>query len=86
MLFVPATNVRDFNTKSHYEFAEGHYLTAKQIPWFRDAYVPITADRENPLASPLLAPTSLLKQVAPAYIAVAGHDPLRDEGEAYAHD
>ncbi|MFY9190844.1 MAG: alpha/beta hydrolase [Lawsonella sp.] len=84
MLFVPATNVRDFDTPSHREFAERHYLTAKQIPWFRDAYVPEVADRENPLASPLLAEDSLLEKVAPAYVAVAGHDPLRDEGEAYA--
>lgn len=84
LLFVPVTNLRDFDSPTYREFADGHYLTAKQMVWYRDHYIPHEADRSNPLASPLLADEETLGKVAPAFVSVAGHDPLRGEGEAYA--
>ncbi|CAK7234688.1 hypothetical protein SBRCBS47491_009033 [Sporothrix bragantina] len=44
-------------------------------------YIP-AANAGNPLASPLLAPS--LTNLPPALVQVAGMDPLRDEGLAYA--
>lgn len=39
-------------------------------------------DPSHPDVSPLLAKS--FNGLAPAYIQIAGHDPLRDEGLAYA--
>lgn len=82
MLFVPVTNLAEMNTASHKEFATGYFLTHEQMLWYRDRYVPETAELSNPYVSPLLAPD--LSGLAPAFVAVGGFDPLRDEGEAYA--
>jgi len=45
-------------------------------------YCPTPGDLDSPRAAPLLAATH--KNLPPAYIAVAEHDPLRDSGIAYA--
>ncbi|APT88446.1 lipase [Corynebacterium frankenforstense DSM 45800] len=82
MLFVPATNLAEFSTDSHREFADGLFLTRKQMEWYRNHYVGSAEAAADPLVSPLLAED--VSGVAPAYVAVAGFDPLRDEGEAYA--
>ena len=50
--------------------------------WYIDHYTPDPGMREQPYASPLLAED--LSGLAPAYVAVDGFDPLRDEGEEYA--
>ena len=63
-------------------FADGLQLTDTDIEWYRGQYLPDEADLQNPLASPLLAES--LEGLPPAYVATAGFDPLRDEGEDYA--
>lgn len=80
-LVYPATDML-MREPSHQLFAEGFFLTKPAMDWYRDQYLPDRADRESPLASPLLAPD--LDGVCPALVATAGFDPLRDEGRRYA--
>lgn len=67
---------------SHERFAQGYLLTAATSLWFSTNYLPDFALRLEPCASPLLAGTHA--DLPPAVIAVASHDVLRDQGEAYA--
>ena len=69
-------------TPSHYEFAEGLLLTRASILWFYDQYLDRPEDATDPRFAPLLADD--LSDLPPALVIVAGHDPLRDEGIAYA--
>jgi acetyl esterase len=63
-------------------FGEGFMLTRGDMDWFEDRYLPPQVDRSDPRVALLEA--SDLSGLPPAYIATAGFDPLRDEGEAYA--
>jgi acetyl esterase len=68
---------------SRLAFGEGFVLTEENMTWYEDQYVPDRARRADPRVSPMLAPE--LAGLPPAYVATALADPLRDEGEAYAH-
>jgi acetyl esterase/lipase len=57
-------------------------LNRRDMIWFWDHYAPDPASRANPYASPLRAPS--LSGLPPVYLVTAEHDPLRDEGFAYA--
>jgi len=63
-------------------FAKGFLLTQADMDWFEDHYLPPGVDHSDPRVSVLRAPD--LSGLPPAYVATAGFDPLRDEGEAYA--
>ena len=63
------------------ENAEGYFLTAADMTWFWDHYVP-QEHRANPYAVPARATD--LTGLAPAHIQTAEYDPLRDEGEWWA--
>jgi acetyl esterase len=64
-------------------FARGFLLTKRDIDWFTAHYLRGSGiDPADPRISPLRAES--LSGLAPALIAVAGFDPLRDEGESYA--
>lgn len=71
----------DFDNESYRRFGAGHYNPRPALQWYWDQYVPAAADRVHPYASPLHAD---LCGLPPAITVVAGHDPLRDEGLAYA--
>jgi acetyl esterase len=79
-LIYPVTDF-DADTPSMRQNAEGYVLTRSTMRWFHDAFC-AAADRTDPYAAPLRAPTTA--GVAPAHVIVAGYDPLRDEGVAYA--
>ncbi|MFP1153656.1 alpha/beta hydrolase [Mycobacterium sherrisii] len=71
----------DFDTESYRLFGNGFYNPKPALQWYWDQYVPTPADRDHPYASPLRADVAGLP---PAVMVLAGHDPLRDEGFAYA--
>ncbi|MGK2914133.1 MAG: alpha/beta hydrolase [Porticoccaceae bacterium] len=81
LLVYPATRMGQ-STESYRLFNDGYFLTGKAMNWFFDHYLSSHEDRDNPLASPLLATD--LSGLAPAFVMTAGFDPLRDEGAAYA--
>ncbi|WP_050899759.1 alpha/beta hydrolase [Mycolicibacterium rhodesiae] len=83
LLFYPVVNYRD-ETRSQILFAEGFFLTKRDIGWFRDKYLHgADVDAADPRVSPLLADD--LSGLPPALLITAGFDPLRDEGRQYAN-
>jgi len=81
LLIYPGTDAVEV-AASRRLFAEGFMLTEERIQWFLDRYLPDHADRSDPRASPLYEPEPHL--LPPTYLATAGFDPLRDEGERFA--
>jgi acetyl esterase len=74
----------DMTTPSYRERGSGPdlFITAKDMEWFWNCYVPDPAARSRPDASPLRAES--LSNLPPAIVITAEYDPLRDEGIAYA--
>jgi acetyl esterase len=68
--------------RSRSEFAKGFLLAKADMDWFERHYLPPGVDHADPRVSVLRAED--LSGLPPAYVATAGFDPLRDEGEAYA--
>lgn len=81
MLFFPVTQIGE-ETTSLREYAEGYFLERKTLEWFYAHYLPADADKKDPRISPLAAVD--LSGLPPAYIMLAGFDPLHDEGLQYA--
>ncbi|GAB2642949.1 alpha/beta hydrolase [Gordonia jinhuaensis] len=81
VLIYPVTDLAA-KSASYHEFSSGFYLTEEQMNLFREQYVPANTDLADPRISPLRAAD--VGGVAPAHVVVAGFDPLRDEGLAYA--
>lgn len=69
------------NTASRREFSKGYMLDS--MPFYTDCYIPDPGHRTEPYASPIHARS--LAGLPPAVVLTAGFDPLRDEGQAYAH-
>lgn len=82
LLIYPVTQ-SEANTRSREDLSEGFYLTSDFIAAATDNYLPEGIDRRDPRHAPLYAEIPATG-IAPAYVATAGFDPLRDEGEAYA--
>ncbi|CAN7669412.1 alpha/beta hydrolase [Pararhizobium sp. LjRoot235] len=81
VLIYPVTDQQQA-LDSYGRYAEDFGLTAAAMTWFRDHYLPQAASRSDWRASPLGAAS--LAGVAPAFVVLAGHDVLFDEGAAYA--
>ncbi|HVC06967.1 MAG TPA: alpha/beta hydrolase [Solirubrobacterales bacterium] len=81
LLIYPPTDA-DETRRSRHLFADGFLLTAADMAWFERHYLPNPADLADPRVSVLRMEN--LSDLPPAYLATAGFDPLRDEGEAYA--
>ena len=84
-LHVPMCPVIDaaFDTPSYAAHATGMFLSADDMRWYWGHYLADPSEAANPLASVGRAD---LHGMPPALVITAGHDVLRDEGEAYARD
>jgi acetyl esterase len=67
---------------SRQTFHDGFILTRRDMAYYEDRYLPPGSDRDDPRVSVLRVDD--LSGLPPAYVATAGFDPLRDEGDAYA--
>jgi len=73
----------DMDRRSYREYdGDDLILNRRDMAWFWNHYAPDREARFNPYASPLRAPS--LAGLPAAYLITAEHDPLRDEGFAYA--
>ncbi len=80
LAYPPTAFVR--NRPSYAENPDGPIIRVADMARIDAMYCPDPNDLQDPLAAPLLA--SDHSRLPPAYIAVAEHDPLRDDGIAYA--
>jgi acetyl esterase len=81
VLIYPVTDA-DLDNGSYSDPENQLLLSRESMIWFWNHYAPDPASRLNPDASPIRADD--LTGLAPAIVLTAEHDPLRDEGEAYA--
>ena len=81
LLIYPPTDSSG-SMPSRRRFAHGFMLTEGEMAAFQRAYLPPGTDEHDPRVSIIEVPD--LRGLPPAYVATAGFDPLRDEGEAYA--
>ena len=82
LLLYPAVDFAESDAyASRAQNAEGFFLTSDDMRWFGDNYLPDPSAAGDVRASVLRTPS--LEGVAPAIVATAEYDPLRDEGEAY---
>lgn len=81
-LLYPVTDA-EMSRPSYSENGSGYLLETTTMEWFWDTYCPDLEQRLNADASPLRAKN--LADLPPALVVTAEFDPLRDEGNAYAH-
>ncbi|GAA5108212.1 alpha/beta hydrolase [Haloechinothrix salitolerans] len=81
VLIQPVTDISE-RRPSQDEFADSPALSAKQVRWFMGHYLPEGTDRRDSCVSPLVS--GRIAGLPPTILAVAGFDPLRDDGLAYA--
>lgn len=82
LLYYPATRVAEEPTQSMIDNAEGYLLTRNDMIWFLGHYLPDPAAIDMARLAPLQAERH--DNLPPSRVVVAGFDPLRDEGVAYA--
>lgn len=81
LLFYPVTGADPAN-RSRTTFASGYFLTRADLDWFSDRYTPEPGQDSDPKFDVLHADG--LSGIGRTHVVVAGFDPLRDEGAAYA--
>jgi len=85
MLIYPVTDATR-SSQSYQDNATGYRLTANGMKWFCDHYLSgAIGSPTDPRVSPLFADAVTLASAPPAIVITAEYDPLRDEGEQYAH-
>ncbi|HXP54421.1 MAG TPA: alpha/beta hydrolase [Streptosporangiaceae bacterium] len=86
LLFYPATDPT-MSSASYTANAVGYFLTRDDMAWFYEQYLPALSDASEPAGGLAYAEANLayanVNRVAPAVVATAEFDPLRDEGAAY---
>ncbi|MGC9106808.1 MAG: alpha/beta hydrolase [Infirmifilum sp.] len=84
VLIYPVVNLTQAPTVSKVEYSGEEYviLTTELMTWFGRQYLSKPEEAVNPYASPIFAK---LSDLPPALVITAEYDPLRDEGELYAH-
>jgi len=81
VLLCPVTDLSE-ESESRRTFAEGYFIERATLEWAKGVYC-AGADLADPRVSPLRAAS--FAGLPPAHIHTAEFDPMRDEGEAYAH-
>ena len=81
LLVYPVTDAPSDNA-SYRENGKDYFLTTAQMDWFWKLYAGSAPNLDDPYLCPLRAKN--LDRLPPALVVTAEHDPLRDEGEAYA--
>jgi acetyl esterase len=82
LLIYPVTNMAE-QSESRHLFGKGFFLTSEFIDLAETSYLTDDHDRRDPRISVYFT-EKFPDNLAPAFVATAGFDPLRDEGEAYA--
>jgi acetyl esterase len=82
VLLYPGTAAAP-ESESHHLFGDGYLLTRRSILWFRQQHIGDRDVSTDFRYAPLVTPD--LSGLAPALVIVAGFDPLRDDGIAYAN-
>lgn len=82
VLIYPCVDDQPGSYQSMVDNATGYFLTATDMAWFWDQYVR-PEDRSDPRAVPARCET--LTGLPPTMLITAEYDPLRDEGEQFAH-
>ncbi len=81
LLIYPSV-AEDTESASYRAYGEDHFLTADRIAFYWRCYVPRPELKEHPYLLAARAPS--LRGLPPATIVLADHDPLFDQGRAYA--
>ena len=81
VLIYPITHAAT-DTDSYDRYPEGYVLSRAGMQYFIATYINEPAEADDPRVSPLLADD--VSGAAPALVVTASHDPLLDDGKAYA--
>ena len=83
VLLYPCVDT-DFSRASYRRGVDAPFLSSGEMTWFWDQYAPSPDVRRDPFAVPLRATAGQLSRLPPTFVATAEHDPLFDEGCAFA--